>query len=465
MVQKFVLVALMIVSRFGISMTDSTPASVMFLDDHLLASCRAAKPILAALPKTKIIANLREKITAALEGRARFYNLSIAFMDDGYLVATRIDFLNQLDGDKIVPGNRQESKFEKGKNFWWLDWSSPNLSTGTLFFVADPSLSIFTLLVSTDQIGLSWLNGNDVRVMSCQGQLFAINAQSTTLAAAIIPMPAIMGSDVVRYCRFGHSIKNPRPDKNYGIFTIDENQCSYVDWFYDDGVKFISTNHDATSVVERRLKLGDGFKFSKKGSIESQNQGLLPLLSFGTPHLYDKGAYFGVGHLKIFVDKERHQYQDHSPLEKFRQLIDGRLKKRFGDKLIRHDSYFSHEQRVHGFHYLIYFYFVRFDGDGQPIEMSMSNGFLPVFLHNGEPVSDYVFSLVFPMTISKSHESGSDCLIAGGYGDYYAISMKLPLKWIKNQCEHSVATMDFLNYKYKLLVFEHDGKAFVSDTL
>lgn len=467
---------------------DSIKGNFSWLDQKLSEACEKGKPLIekafatrSQKKEVKKILGLMADAGASLRA-GRFYNTSIAALPNGeYLLAARITFIdpNELtkmraDEQIIIPGNRARSKFEKGRNFWWINWNDAKFFDGTLFFKSNADFSSVELMIPGFYGKTSkWFCGVDIRLVSQNGKAYVFDSQQYTDEKLPISaeVKVITHKTLGAYfLAFVDGATNINPDKNFAVIDIENINCRYFDWFYAEGLKIVTLDQSAqdepTKYSECFFPFTTGYAFNGKGSIASDHHnhrhaGVLPLMSFGTPHIKHQEKFIGVGHAKIYVDEEKFPYHQGSNIEKFRAQLNGELKAKLGDQLIRHDAYMGETDEQRSYHYLMYFYYVILDDQNQVVDVKISDAFLPIVKsHTG-----YQFTLIFPMGLTPDQTNNDDCLITAGYGDYHSVMMKLPIEWIINKCRHSLKQMDFNDFKYYFLEFNSDGSVQQKETV
>ncbi len=422
-------------------------------------------------PSRVFLRNLTKAIGKNPSGRA--FNPAITKYQDGYLIAVRLAFLNDpspFNDNTIKPGNRLESKFEKGKNFWWQDFNSEKFSGGALYFYADKDWQKMSLLIPYT-IHSPWLNALDNRLgQNKSGDHLVFNAKERNIAAKLFIDIKNSGPGQIY---FSGDLLNRARANNYGLIDADfqQEKYSYLDWYYKEGVRL--TSYEGPELKHSYLRYDDRFPILGTGSSledgqnAGDNSGLMPLFSFGSNHLKleaDKETYFGVGHIKIPVDDELSHYAEGSNLANFREWLVRDFKQEFGERYIRHDAYNSRLNESKGYHYLAYFYSFSLNSDGTIADMKISDAYLPINTKEAKKQGAYVFSLAFPMGITESVTNNENLVISLGIGDYYAGLIELP-KTIMNLCRHDVSQLDMRNYEYKLMIFDGEGNFELRDRL
>ena len=449
-----------------------------------------------------------------LNNTGRAFNTAAVRVDRGYLFAVRV-LANKDSRAFVIPGNRSESKYEKGENFWWTDWWVDRHYRGTLYFLGDEHLRELTLLVpqlheeqEANARMISWLTSSDIRLFSTERRVFVASSKidptfygvERSIAAPITM--GIHGQDPAGFMSIGaQQLRNYHPGNNYGFISIDDHERYYavIDWFYKEGVKFRHANNcefsgllgkhpsifpNAPRVVVRENFLPYDPEFPllgtgsciEDGGNAGRNSGIMPHFSLGSNlipcempvrlHPEDRPQeqkergdtlLIGVGHTKIHMDQDQYHYVDGSNIHAFREHLNEDLLARYKARYIRHDAYSSASNVCKGFMYLMYFYTVRVSPDGQAVEMTISDSFLPLGTGRILGDDDYVFSMIFPMGITAKNEDGTEMLITGGMGDYYSVAMSLPTEFILRECRHDVRALDMSNYRYLVMNFKDQG--------
>lgn len=400
-----------------------------------------------------------------LKRNGRAFNPSIVSHDDGYIFAIRVTFHNSDMLQKIIPGNRAESKFEKGKNFWWQDFNSEDFSEGTLYFHADKDFQKFSILAPGNYASFSeGTFTSDVRITKINDDIVAWNPKSHYVAYKILELQLIPKS-FLGVVGFGKYLRNLVLGNNYGLINIDFNAptYSYIDWFFPEGIRFARASdtieYDYLKYLDTNYPiLGTGSSV-EDGNNAELNSGIMPLFSLGSTHIkLDEETYLGVGHTKIHVDEEQFTYKEESPIDQFRKSLTTELKSRFGDRYIRNDAFNSKIMKSRGYHYLMYFYTFKLNHDGKPIEMKISDSYLPINIKDANNAENYVFSLVFPMGVTNKVGDDQTIKISAGIGDYYSALMELPKQFVIEQCRHDATNLNMNHYNYKIMRFDGEGQ-------
>lgn len=414
------------------------------------------------------------QMVEALVGKTRngrAFNPSIAPYKNGYLLSVRVVY-HTNPGEELVPGNRSASKFEKGKNFWWQDFSSPNFSGGTVYFHADANLEKFIFMAPMNYNALTEnIMRHDIRLIG-NNNIVTFSPPSSIIASKL-KVNDLNSSLSLGLITFSDPLYNRKPGNNYGAIHIDMDQkrYSYIDWFYKKGVRFTKINgsiihHDYLAYHDENYPLLGTGSTLEDGQNAGSNSGIMPLFSLGSSHLkLDDQTYLGVGHTKIHVDEDLYTYRPGSNIDRFRRELAKELKTHYGDRYIRHDAYNSSLDKSQGYHYLMYFYTFKLDDDNKPIEMKISDSFLPIDVKAAGNPDNYVFSLVFPMGIAPKFGDDKTVLVSAGIGDYYAAILELPIDFLMASCRHDVQNLDLNSYEYKLMRFDGEGSFEIADRL
>ncbi|AYV85806.1 MAG: hypothetical protein Satyrvirus44_1, partial [Satyrvirus sp.] len=296
----------------------------------------------------------------------------------------------------------------------------------------------------------------------------------------------------------------------------------YLDWFYEDGIN-IQGSDVITSVyiIKYNIPDSDGIFYKIIGtgsyveatdsekikSYYGANYGIMPMLSFGTPHLYfgssvissDSLQYYsgkeylinisyinliskavidnkdplyglGVGHLKIHSYENEYPYIKDSSIELFRKNLYLDMRKYFGDRYIRHFGSTNLSTKCKGYIYMLYFYkltdFVELDSMAFPLNMMLSDAFLPLSLDPKEKDSifdqDYKFSLVFPMGLAQKDDD--TLLVTCGEGDFYSIELEFNKNEVLDLVKHNARCLNFRKYNYYIIA-TYQGRVYVEDRL
>lgn len=393
-------------------------------------------------------------------GTGRAFNWSIAPINSeepGYLISVRITASSR--DEKIIPGNCATSTFEKGNNFWWMNWTDSAFSEATYFFYADHNLENLQLLMpqeTLDEAQHMFIHAGDMRLVERNGNTYAYRAlQPSPLShfgfRVAVENGIIYFTDAIANINIG------RPYKNWPIVLIDNTSLMALDWFYEGGVQFVLAGQ----------KTGIGLlpqsdpNFPFIGDVITQqadaknNVGLLPLVSFASPTIQlDEKNFLGVGTVKIITDP-RHDilfsYEPNSPIATFRAKLYEDMKQLFKDKYIRHHASSSDIGPLAciGFSYLLYFYHVELNDENMPAAIRLSDAFLPINLGANGDGKNYKFSLYFPSGLVRTGDN--EIMISAGYGDYYSVALKFKLDEAKNSCRHNATRMDMRNFSYWVL--------------
>ncbi|MCA9508707.1 MAG: hypothetical protein KC505_09840 [Myxococcales bacterium] len=418
---------------------------------------------------------------------ARPFNFSICEYDvDNYLLAVRFGWIhrkfeNSIDREdkEIVPGNDGESQFEKGKNFWWQNWMSERFDMATMYFLADKDFKSFELLfpmyaenISNHEEEISKhriepVQIPDLRVFRQDNEIyvsfFPMNFGKSLYKVKVInndynPLKNIEFSDPLKHENFYENFQTGLLVPNLSPIRVnkDDRSVFYLNWFdQEKGIKFCLFNEINQDTSEHYLAFKDKkFIISGEGStLESspnmgKNHGKMPLFSFGTPHVSLGNKLLGVGHIKIQNNREEFTYEENSNIDRFRAHLDDVFK---DFNYVRCDAFYQYSgvSKRKTQLYLMYFYVIDTDEFGKPKAMTVSDAFLP--LPSDPGAKDYIFSLIFPMGVSKSLDDENKLLISAGYGDYESFLMSIHLDDFMKLCRHDLQQLDLSQYEYKIL--------------
>lgn len=264
----------------------------------------------------------------------------------------------------------------------------------------------------------------------------------------------------------------------------------YLDWFYAEGVKCAidvwnrldpkytigiddedydedEEDEDEEGDVRKNIPSNPLF-FRGIGSYMdnkddgSNNWGITPLMSFGTPLVKYNDLYIGVGHLKIHSNSETYPYIPGSNIDNFRQYIYSYMEEQYGDRYITHFGTYMEDDQCQGYMYLIYFYVLtysyEFTGPLAKIKkwktMHLSDGYLPLSnktIRDKDYDRDYKFSLYFPMGLVLD---GKTLTVSAGYGDYYSCFLEYNVDDVVTKCRHDVNHLNFNDYQYHLDILQ-----------
>lgn len=400
------------------------------------------------------------------QGFGRLFNWSLAEIKLGgkkrYLIAARV-IISEADKN-IVPGNGPESPFEKGNNFWWINWHNGAFIGGTLFFIADEDLNNFLHVAPKDNLSekeMNFLVKGDIRLTKIGEKLFVynprINHEETNFSYEV----KVIGDEFEEFNLVNPIKSHESYGNNWGVLDINEQGFVYLDWFYANGVK-LKKIIDGT-VQERVLSyqseeypiFGD-----PSGEDLRRNAGVMPYFSFGSNHIKTDQGFVGVGHLKIPTDLAK-RYTEGSAIENFRKELYRDFKAKYGQRYVRHDAQIGPDHRG-GFNYLLYFYVLKTDDDMNPLKMRISNGFLPLTIDNKGDNSGYKFSLVFPMGVASRE---SQLLVSCGYGDYSSMLLTIDMDSVLALCRHDVTHLNLRDFSYKIIAVDYEGNVAFGSSL
>jgi len=444
-----------------------------YMNTKLIDACRnAIGSIDTIMQPGPIRVTQRKCMNGIINNRGRTYNWSIGKETNlmVYIIGVRCTFYEANTGPDIIPGNNTDSKFEKSDTYWWTDWNSNKWNKMTLFFSCNMDFSLIKILypynIDSDQ-----LTESDVRIMNSENDLYIYNPKLSNITHKITcglssdrPYGMITLSDPIRNDQIGN---------NYGMIKIGTDNYLYLDWIYENGIKYKKYDRKTKSTIEKVLPYSDlqyildgngSYDGEENNSIiqNSVNYGIMPLFSFGTPHIiypHSKNTYIGIGHIKIYTDADVYPYKENSSIQIFRNNLYTDMKKMYGAKYIRHDAYNSNSRTQKGYNYLMYFYYIIVDDDDIITEMKISASFLPLCFPD---TADYIFSLIFPMGITI-HEN--DLLVSCGYGDYYSVLLTFNIEEVFELCTYDITNLDLRMYKYKILTTDNKSNIHIVDRL
>jgi hypothetical protein len=429
---------------------------------------------------------ISKSVRSVISNNGRIFNWSLASYQNNYIIVARLIYFEQ--STEIVPGNRKDSAFEKGENFWWIDWSNPKLKSGTLYFICDHQFNNMRLLDTRGGASIpEFIESSDLRIMNNEmGDIYIYNPKRLN-KYDITPIIAVKVKKITDdYVEFEDPgliarIYHVKPGNNYAMIKINDQYYLYLDWFTGGEVKYTQFNWKAeledrlqqsynrfhTNAVNKKYIINRGFKMNNpidgdaivdKSNI---NFDVMPLFSFGTPHVKYDNKFIGVGHIKIYTD-ESNKYKKDSNIDIFRKNLYKDFTQTYHEKYIRHDAYNSQSGmfggQSKGYNYLMYFYYVILDDDNVITEMKISDSFLPVYLANDQiDTSDrndknYKFSLIFPMGVTLN---GKNLLISAGYGDFYSVLMTMNIDEVINLCKYDISNIDLNKYEYKIIATDN----------
>jgi hypothetical protein len=395
------------------------------------------------------------------------FNPSHIVLSNGlYLVACRIFFTHK----DVVPGNDARCGKDTptpGKNFWWNNWSSQGKFFGTVFYVCNGT---FTECVSVhirfhdSMEDTHWgLGREDVRLFNMYGKLYLHTRDLTEIykikltynTTTKVCMIVLKEMKQMGISELGHNQQLVR-------LNLQTKEYVCVDRFGDVGVEFHKYQNNK-KINTFYIHYDKGYGLSVHGSEENDgsygvNSGIMPCLSFTTPHVVIGRWLVGVGHIKISNDPSA--YIPDSNIATFRNTLHKEMKEKYGDKYIIHQGRGRIvcakcgginkkckcpepkewvAKDIEGYIYMMFYYII----SKEFTSMYMSDAFLPI-----DERDEYQFSLVFPMGLSI--RSDNRVTVSYGKGDYYAKIMTGPSIFdIISSCKHNVKRMDFHDYKYE----------------
>ena len=191
---------------------------------------------------------------------------------------------------------------------------------------------------------------------------------------------------------------------------------------------------------------------------ESGIDGITPMFSFGTPMIdimYEgRPAKFGVGHIKIHTDNNRHPYKNGSHIQKFRHNLHDQMSEYYNvNGQCKYKKYWR--SNCAGYSYLMYFYILHnYNENGTYDTMLMSDAYLPWSLNDFQDQEKYKFDLFFP--VGLIYNDGF-IIVTGGYGDYYPLKIEVNLGNAIDMCRHDFSNIDMSDYQYYLWVSKGDN--------
>jgi len=210
-------------------------------------------------------------------------------------------------------------------------------------------------------------------------------------------------------------------EKNWSLYKFQfENKIPtfyFLHDYSDQGIEIVKYNkHGCKKELLIKYK-GD--------EIPHKNDGFVRF-SFGSTIAYHKGYYYGVGHTKYFVKKNKDEIDEKFyRLKDFTTILHKNLRKIFKSK------YKVHPNKMYAY------YFFRYHPNKK--EFLISDSFIPIYECN-----EYIFSLCFPMSIVNKY---NNFYISMGYGDYTNIMASYTIDELDNTLIHNVANFDLSNYK------------------
>jgi hypothetical protein len=413
-----------------------------------------------------------DAFNAIIENRARFCNTSICLYGKShYILSVRILYTNDKN-TKIIPGNNFQSKFEKGSNFWWIDWSNENFKSTTIFFMSNKKFNNILMLRPYCMPLDVEIFKHDVRLMNSDNKLLIYNPTFRVFSYEFgihkIDNDICISVDIstkLYSCELGN---------NFAVSWIlnggKNNSYFYLDWFYEKGICYKICKYDLFGkIIEKYYEIspdnviiGEGSYIDQDNCMKDKiNYGVTPLMSFGTPNIAcninGKKINIGIGHSKIYNDKN-YKYKKKSNINVFRKNTQKIFKEKYGEKFINHDAYNSQQNIFKGYIYTFYFYYYVTDDDNNIIDFKISDSFLPIDINYDY---EYVFSLFFPTGIIQNENI---IYITGGYGDYNSCYLNINIDNLLDLCRHDINIIDMNKYDYKIMVFDN-GNIYFSSVL
>lgn len=419
-----------------------------------------------------LMGSLSETLTKAIKDKSHnipnyipknflIFNPSFAKLgEDDYLVCARITF--SLNEDvKLTPGNNPlclNAGSDVSGNFMWNRWKNRDFFGSTCFFrILSGVTSLLTYKQHVD--GSSGydpkdyvlLNILDCRLATIKNKIFV---HSNDLGK-ILQVDFSQGNLVLLYWFYTNS---SIVDLGINMMLIERNKkglTSYLDWYYDEGVKIkiITKKENKEKIIRTEYPIvgtGSWDTGLEKDKLKyGINYGIMPLFSFSTPYIIYKDWYLAVGHVKIHTDEDNFPYLAGSNIQSFRKFLYDELKRLHGHQYVKHlgtipvtDFLFKNQPQVcKGYIYLCYFYIL----DKELNKMFISDAFLPYPKSNQ---FDWIFSLIFPSGLTLIEDN---LIITAGYGDTYPVSITCNVEEAFNACYHDVSNIKMEDYQYFIL--------------
>lgn len=414
----------------------------------------------------------------------RFGNTTILkIKNDIFLYGVRFDF--SIGKKIIIPGNDKKcsNPINIGQNYWWNNWGSFDILSGTMFFVGNPKINLRLCELRSFSSGIEgfrflsnpYFFENDYRLANINNEniLYSSNLNNILKIEYDETQNIAIIEDLTRYWLPNKYISS----KNMQIISIENNQIKFIDWFYTQGVRLVTFDieipkSDREEFIEYS---GNLYVLDGNGSYDTNNDedkvkygfnyGIMPGLSVSTPLIqldsnkFGK-SFLGVGHIKIHSDENEFPYLSNSNIQKFRENLNKQMRDEFKDKYILHKGS-NKPPNCKGFIYMLYFYILYNDCK----DMLMSDSYLPIYLDrkdfDGPNDKDYKFSLVFPMGLT---EQDNKLIVTCGEGDFYSMELEFDKNEAINLCKHNVKDLDMRQYNYYILGYKNK-KPYVKETL
>jgi hypothetical protein len=395
-------------------------------------------------------------INRFIEGYGRAYNPSIATLKDGYLVCARVA-VSSIN-EEIIPGSPTTLTVlkhnRKSQNFFWDIFQRKNFTQKTMYFKCNNDLKNCVFLTPINPPKSTFV---DTRLFNNRdGSVYTYTPGDTNFMQQVLKVEATDSSGTIEFSKkVDENIDGY--GKNFGVFEIKDDTYSYLDWFDKKGLYYSTVNRaDGKTKEIKYLKYKNSeYPILGSGSLEAdgdnagKNSGITPLFSFSTPNVFVDDKFIGIGHIKINNDPSE-SYKTGSNIDIFKNNLEDEFKNNYGDDYIRFEANFlmNFPSGYNLFIYLLYFYSFKRDPQGNIVDFTISNSFLPVPAPNeGGP---YRFSLIFPTGLTLSRDKKT-LIIMAGYGDFHSVVMKIPVQDALNLSVHNVQNLDLSNYRYQIM--------------
>lgn len=411
--------------------------------------------------------------------------------------------------------DRYDKNFSSGY-FWWNNWSNPNIKAGSQTIFCIKNRNGFEVIKSLTYPKCNYsrymdISFSDLRIFNFNNSIYL---QSTNLSFIYnliyyssnknknlalrlfnVFRPNLESKNL-QVTSMGTEPPDGWCNENKLIYTNDHpHSITYIDWFLKDGVKFVKkiseiyTNNNKYA-DEHYISYNKNYPLYGKGSyiiskydvpnyelmneeqltktivklndemkqIFKYNYGIMPALSFTSPHIHIDNKQLGIGHIKIHSDTIRYKYLNGSNIENFRNNLYNDMSAKYGDKYIKHYGSVVAPD-CEGFIYMMYFYILSEPVNDKPgffDVMKISDAFLPINLNPHKKHGDYdidegyKFSLIFPSGLEYGDDP-NEIIVTAGEGDFYAIQLKFDLNEVIASCKHEVSNLPMSTYQYHIL--------------
>lgn len=391
------------------------------------------------------------------------FNLSFIPMNNNqelYIFRNVFTFKSILE-KKLIPGIPEKdynekifNKYNISENFIW-DWKN-NYESNILFvgklekdgkITMNEKISPISLINPTMEYkvpsilrkipkSMHSMKREDFRLVKIENKIYIIDSFSNMLSEVNIKNNKIILGDSFYKGICEYYFRNTFK-KNNVYYKIFEKNWSIYNSFMDKNnilnIYFLDnyTNIGITYVhyTEKSCKQNYLIKY-KKDVIPHNDEEIR--FSFGSSMIeIEKNIYLGVGHSKVNLkqDKINNKYIN---LYKKSFELHRELKLKYAKK------YKCHKSKMY-----FYYFFLLNNNENATKKFIISDSFIPVVL-----CDNYIFSLVFPMSIVKKYNK---YWVSCGYGDYTNILLSFTLSEIKNQLIHDVENMDLTKYNFSLI--------------